>query len=305
MRVLLFAACATGCLAVLGNIVSADEPSTGAGRASRSPATASPSKSGQPVRFAAQPNQPVAIPTTQQEAEPLPPAEGAIPIPNSVMLRADGTLKGSLRTFDPASGQTVPVVDVSVVFIRNGRVVATATPSRQGDFLVSTLRPGIHSIVVHGPGGFMAIGVPIVGFDETALNNDEEARDGRIMPVSLVQNEPGQFTLNLLAPPSDVAAISSVIQNQQAGGPPGPPDLGGPPPFGPGAGFGPGGAPGGFGGGGGGPGGGGFGDLLGLGGLALGAAALSDDRGGNRGRGRGPIEASATRPVRRGPADRD
>ena len=303
MRVLLFAACATGCLAVLGNTASADKPSAGIGRASRSAAAASPSQSGQPVRFAAQPNQPVAIPTAQQEAEPLPPAEGAIP--NSVMLRADGTLKGSLRTFDPASGQTVPVVDVSVVFIRNGRVVATATPSRQGDFLVSTLRPGIHSIVVHGPGGFMAIGVPIVGFDETAMKDDAAAEGGRIVPVSLVQTEPGELTLNLLAPPSDVAAVSSVLQDQQAGGPPGPPDLGGPPPFGPGAGFGPGGAPGGFGGGGGGPGGGGFGDLLGLGGLALGAAALSDDSRGNRGRGRGPIEASATRPVRRGPRDRD
>ena len=283
MRSLLFAACATSCLAALANTAQADDPKVEGG-----------------------PAQPVVIPAAQQEVESLPPADGALPIPNSVMLRADGTLKGSLRTFDPTSGQMVPVVEVNVVFIRGGRVVATATPSRQGDFVVSTLRPGIHSVVVHGPGGFMAIGVPIVGFDETALNDDAAAGDRRIVPVSLVQNEPGQFTLNLLAPPSDIAAISSVIQGPQAGGPPGPPDLGGPPPFGPGAGFGPGGAPGGFGGGGGGPGGGGFGDLLGLGGLALGAAALSDD-GGNRGRGRGRGRPASpiNPPVRRGPPDRD
>ena len=180
-----------------------------------------------------------------------------------VMLRGDGSLAGTVAPLTSPSGRLIPASPMTVSFIQNGRIMASAQTNAQGAFVVPVLRPGSYSVVASGPAGFTAFAVRVLPFVD--LGPDAPLPDG-------VASE---LQIDSLIPTSDLPAVMSLL-------PPGA-QLPGFPVGSPGAPVGPGGGSPSFGGGGGGGGAGDLGSLLGLAGLGLGAAALlgGDDGGGD------------------------
>lgn len=83
---------------------------------------------------------------------------------HTVALNASGAFEGRVASVD-AKG-AVGIADLSVYFMRNGKVVQETTTSANGTFRVEGLGEGNYSFVATGDKGFAAYGVRVVG--ETA-----------------------------------------------------------------------------------------------------------------------------------------
>lgn len=81
-----------------------------------------------------------------------------------VQLSADGTLTGTVACMDPRTGRHREVLDMTIHFLNQGRVVTKIRPDNSGTFRVSGLRAGVYSVVGTGLDGSFAIGVEVVDF---------------------------------------------------------------------------------------------------------------------------------------------
>jgi|GEM_PF-5941371 len=167
-----------------------------------------------------------------------------------VMARDDGSVSGRLSVLTPNGLSAAP--GMSVTFLRDGRIAAQARSGADGTYQVTGLSPGTYSMVARGPAGFATMSVVVDRFNNAAQPGDVD------------------FVLDTtVIPAGDLQTLGNLPGGDLFGQPP----LGGPGGF-------PGGVGGGFGGGGGGNGNGfgGLGALLGVAGIGLGAAALSNNR---------------------------
>lgn len=194
---------------------------------------------------------------------------------SQIRLQPNGTLHGHVSLLSGRSSTVVPVEDLRVNFIQNGVVLAATEINPDGSFIQENLLPGIYAMVVVGKDGIGYLGVDVVG--GFAQQNPGD----KVIPVA------GRFlqesaTIGMVrgngadGPPSQNPGGSGEGEGEEVA------DNGAGPEPEPSPGGGEGGIPGnpggGVGGGGGGVGGGsGFGELLGLAGAALGAAALAND----------------------------
>lgn len=170
--------------------------------------------------------------------------------------------------------------------LKNGQVVGTAAVAKDGFFKVANVKPGVYDLFVGGDDGIAVVGFEAIAMDDKTVANSKEN------PLLVAaQTEVSNTLCCELVQPSDIAP--QVITQDPIVMDPGAPIIGDPMMVDPGIGGpmmgggfgGPGGFAGGsgggfgggFGGGGGGFGGGGFGGLLGIAGLAVGVAALSED----------------------------
>lgn len=196
-----------------------------------------------------------------------------VSVGGEVKLRNGNVLAGRIST--PRGLATTADLSGNVVHIMsNGRVVGRGVTNASGDFLISNVSPGVYDIVVAGKDGVAAGAFRAVAGAEVSMKSESKTK-----LVSAVQPGGVPDTLNLeLVNPGDyfVGETEELFPPEEIGMAPVP-----------GAGFvGPGGFAGGGGGGfGGGTGGGGsgggrfggLGALLGIGGLAAGVVALSNN----------------------------
>ncbi|MCA9061284.1 MAG: hypothetical protein KDA85_22375 [Planctomycetaceae bacterium] len=191
---------------------------------------------------------------------------------HTVALQVDGSLEGEINLMDDRTGRYREIEDLTVYMLRDGVQVGQTRVNPNGTFSVRGLTPGVHSVVVAGRDGTVAMGVSLVS-QEVALN---PAAHGYQLTTVMQQ-------LNLAASPVNAENLNQDNFDENVGGdnpPPAPPQ---PPvnPAGP-VGGGPGGGGTGAGGGGAGGGGGGLlGPLLGAGiGAGIGAAIANDNNNG-------------------------
>ena len=182
-----------------------------------------------------------------------------------VQLQKDGRLRGSISLMDDRTGRFREVLDLTIYFVREGKIVGKSEVENNGEFLIAGLAPGFHSIVGVGKDGTFALGVEIVGAEqEVAQAGSSQYRTVAVM-ASLEMNvapaNAGNFNSTNSA---DLTGGSVTPGATPPGAPPGTPGAGG-------AG---GGGAGGGGAGGGGGGGGGLGALLG-GAIGAGAGYLA------------------------------
>ena len=83
-----------------------------------------------------------------------------------VQLQKDGRLRGSINLMDDRTGRIREVLDLSIYFVREGKIVAKSDVENNGEFLAAGLEPGFHSVVGVGKDGTFALGVEIVGADQ-------------------------------------------------------------------------------------------------------------------------------------------
>ena len=182
-----------------------------------------------------------------------------------VQLQDDGTLHGEVNILDERTGRHREILDLTVHFLKNGRIEASAEVDNNGAFIATGLTTGVHSVIGTGKDGVFAVGIEIVG-SSYEPTTDGKAGANDATPVAIVQSI--QFGIAPIGPGNLNSGNFPSITGQQSQNPPGTPPA--PAPL---ASMGPMGAPGGglggaSGGGGGGIGGGGFG----LGGLLAGIA---------------------------------
>lgn len=179
-------------------------------------------------------------------------------------IQADGSIKGQIIRA-AADGQRIePIANLFVAFVRDGQVVGEATSDANGEFTVSGLTAGIHSLAIAGPGGFAAL--------STELIQAEPLAQGKVKQFQFVAFQSGGGSTIVPATPDDARLLNqSPGQGPNEMGPPGMAGMAAP-------GYGGGGAGGGTGGGGGGFGGGGLlGAALGAAGGALAGALINDN----------------------------
>lgn len=179
-----------------------------------------------------------------------------------IQLHADGNLYGEVNVLDERTGRHREVLDMTVHFILDGRIVQSTPVENSGRFVTSGLGPGLYSVVGTGRDGVFAVGLQIV-----ATGYDQDAAAGAAKPVSL--NEPMEFIIAPMRATNINRLDVNVVMETETG--PTPPGAvpGAMAPFGQ---AGPMGGPGGAMGGAAGGGGGGFGGGGGLGAL-IGAVA--------------------------------
>ncbi len=125
--------------------------------------------------------------SAEDEAFPVGSGEPATSIvSHRVQLEDDGRLLGTVNILDPRTGRNREVIDMTVHFVHDGRVVASARAKNDGSFAVPGLLPGIHSVVGTGRDGVFAIGVDVVGSTYEPVANGN-AKDGEFTPASIVQ----------------------------------------------------------------------------------------------------------------------
>ncbi len=189
----------------------------------------------------------------------------------------DGDLIGQVSQ----AGQSMSDQDLSgniAHVFRAGRSIAAAPVGRDGKFRIAALAEGVYDLAVVGEDGCAVIGFEAVGATPVAKLQRPTA-------TKFISRQDVSNSLNIeLADPTSVAtgpeevpppAVADTGEFLDPGF--GPSFMGGGFPGGGGFGGGGGGIGGGFGGGGAGFGGGGIGGLLGIAGLAVGIAAISED----------------------------
>ncbi len=179
-----------------------------------------------------------------------------------VQLQKDGRLRGSISLMDDRTGRFREVLDLTVYFVQEGKIVGKSEVENNGEFLIAGLEPGFHSVVGVGKDGTFALGVEIVGAEqEVAQAGSLQYRTVAVM-ASLEMNvapaNAGNFNSTNSA---DLTGGSVTPGATPPGAPPGTPGAGGA-------------GGGGAGAGGGGGGGGGLGALLG-GAIGAGAGYLA------------------------------
>ena len=176
-----------------------------------------------------------------------------------VQLQKDGRFRGVISLLDERTGRIREVLDLTIYFVQEGKVVGKTEVENNGEFLVAGLVPGYHSVVGVGKDGTFALGIEIIGAEqEVASVGSSQYRTVAVMA-----------SLEMSVAPANAGNFNSTNAAGLTGGsvapgtaPPGaPPGAGG------------GGAGGGAGGGGGGAGGAGGGGLGALLGGAIGAGA--------------------------------
>jgi hypothetical protein len=184
---------------------------------------------------------------------------------HQVQLQKDGRLRGAINLLDERTGRVREVLDLTIYFVREGKVVGKAEVENSGEFLVAGLVPGAHSIVGVGKDGTFALGIEIIGSEQEVAS----LGSSQYTTVAVMAS------LEMSIAPANAGNFNSTNAAALTGGgvAPGatPP---GAPPGAPGAGGGAGGGASGAGGGAGGGGGGGLGALLG-GAIGAGAGYLA------------------------------
>lgn len=201
------------------------------------------------------------------EDQKFPLGEGDIAtsvVGHRVQLQKDGRLRGVINLLDERTGRIREVLDLTIYFVREGKIVGKADVENNGEFFVAGLAPGAYSVAGVGKDGTFALGIEIIGAEQEVANiGSSQYRTVAVLAsleMSLAPANAGNFN------GTNAAALTggSVAPGATPpGAPPGAPGAGG-------AGGGAGGAGGGAGGGGGG----GLGALLG-GAIGAGAGYLA------------------------------
>ncbi len=98
--------------------------------------------------------------------EEFPVAAGEIStsiVGHRIQLQKDGRLKGSINLMDGRTGLIREIMDLSIFFVREGKIVGRTDVGANGEFYVAGLAPGIHSVVGVGKDGTFALSVEIIG----------------------------------------------------------------------------------------------------------------------------------------------
>lgn len=78
-----------------------------------------------------------------------------------VRLGEDNTIRGRIAVIESGTGSLASVSKVRIRFVRKGQVKATVTPTADGSFSVSDLKPGVYSMIAAGDEAFLAWSVNV------------------------------------------------------------------------------------------------------------------------------------------------
>ncbi len=129
---------------------------------------------------------------------------------HQVRLTSDGMLPGKVIVFDPSSGASRSITNVTVTFLKVGTVFEIAKPSEQGVFQASGLVPGVYGIVVNGEAGLALFTVHIF----PALKRGEKGED--LSPLKLeiaaIPHSDVKFAKNIFQPLSQQSQSAIPIE---------------------------------------------------------------------------------------------
>jgi hypothetical protein len=106
---------------------------------------------------------------TSDEDQKFPLGEGDVStsvVGHMVQLQKDGRLRGVINLLDERTGRVREVLDLTIYFIQEGKIVGKAEVENNGEFLVAGLVPGAHSVVGVGKDGTFALGIEIIGAEQ-------------------------------------------------------------------------------------------------------------------------------------------
>ena len=83
-----------------------------------------------------------------------------------VQLQKDGRLRGAINLLDERTGRVREVLDLTIYFVREGKIAGKAEVENNGEFIVAGLVPGAHSLVGVGKDGTFALGIEIIGAEQ-------------------------------------------------------------------------------------------------------------------------------------------
>lgn len=84
---------------------------------------------------------------------------------HEVFLTADGLLRGKVILIDASTEEALPVEDVRIQFLQQGRTLANVKPGPGAIFQVPGLEPGVYGCVASGVGAFAAFSFRVLPFD--------------------------------------------------------------------------------------------------------------------------------------------
>lgn len=144
---------------------------------------------------------------------------------HAVQLGADGSLNGLVNL-------DWDITDMTVHFVRDGALVASAEVAATGEFQVAGLTPGVHSVVATGQDGTAAISVDILGSQAQAKNKNASEytltglSQGGLLIINPCTNE--NLNTNNASQVSDGSLSENGVGPGGIGAPIGPGGLGGP-----------------------------------------------------------------------------
>lgn len=100
---------------------------------------------------------------------------------DSVQIAADGKVYGQINLLDDRTGRVREVLSMRVFFLQGGKVAAAGRVSPKGEFAVSGLEPGLHSVIGVGRDGVFGLGIEVLPFKAAGKREDA-------VPVSLFVN---------------------------------------------------------------------------------------------------------------------
>ena len=91
------------------------------------------------------------------------------PVNHRVQLLTDGSLHGIANCIGPGTGRLRESDDVTVYFVREGRMIVGTRVELSGTMMVSGLSPGVYRVIGSGTDGNSAIALESVGPDEDRI----------------------------------------------------------------------------------------------------------------------------------------
>lgn len=153
---------------------------------------------------------------------------------DSVQITADGKVNGQINLLDDRTGRVREVLSMRVFFLRDGKVAAAGRVSPKGEFAVSGLEPGIHSVIGVGRDGIFAMGIEVLPFQAAGKREDAVpvsllvSMEVAVAPVTAQNINAGNFSSFFGQAPGATPGVPGAPGTAPGGGAAAPPNAGAP-----------------------------------------------------------------------------
>ncbi len=153
---------------------------------------------------------------------------------DSVQIAADGKVYGQINLLDDRTGRVREVLSMRVFFLQDGKVAAAGRVSPKGEFAVSGLEPGIHSVIGVGRDGIFAIGIEVLPFKAAGKREDAVpvsllvSMEVAVAPVTAQNINAGNFSSFFGQAPGTTPGVPGAPGTAPGGGAAAPPNAGAP-----------------------------------------------------------------------------
>ncbi|NLY03106.1 MAG: carboxypeptidase regulatory-like domain-containing protein [Rhodopirellula sp.] len=127
-----------------------------------------------------------------------------------IRLAKEGQLIGEVLAWSPAAKELRPVAKASVNLLQSGRIAHRVMLDKPGQFTIDGVAPGVYSLVVAGPDGFLACSTQLVGGASAGLG-DARRFSAVIQPVFFQVEQARMDIESLAVPPPSFPALKQLV----------------------------------------------------------------------------------------------